>query len=75
VPEYHITQSEVPVSLADDADSQRILVGVVVDGAFHPFAAIAKGVYDDNAKAQQQAAAEAQQAQPAQPQQTEPPQQ
>ena len=66
MPDYHITQSDLPVALADDTDSQRILVGVVVDGAFQPFAAIAKGVYDENAKAQQQAAAEAQSAQPEQ---------
>ena len=59
MPEYHIIQSEVPLSLADAPDRDQILVGVVVDNAFVPFAAIAKGVYDENIREQQQAAAEA----------------
>ena len=59
MPEYHIIQSKVPVSLADDSGSERILVGVVVDDAFLPFGAIAKGVYEDSIAEQAQAAAEA----------------
>ena len=59
MPEYHIIQSEVPVSLADHTDRDEILVGVVVDNAFVPFGAIAKGVYDEQIREQQQAAAEA----------------
>ena len=60
MPEYHIIQSEVPVSLADAPDRDQILVGVVVDNAFVPFGAIAKGVYDEQIREQQQAGAEAQ---------------
>ncbi len=59
MPEYHIIQSDVPVSLADHTDRDQILVGVVVDDAFVPFGAIAKGVYDEQIREQQQAAAEA----------------
>jgi hypothetical protein len=59
VPEYHIIQSDVSVSLADHSDRDQILVGVVVDDAFVPFGAIAKGVYDEQIREQQQAAAEA----------------
>jgi hypothetical protein len=59
VPEYHIIQSKVSVSLADHPDRDQILVGVVVDDAFVPFGAIAKGVYDENIREQAQAAAEA----------------
>lgn len=60
MPEYHIIQSKVSVSLADHTDRDQILVGVVVDDAFIPFGAIAKGVYESSIQEQQQAAAEAQ---------------
>ena len=59
MPEYHVIQSKVSLSLADAPDRDQVLVGVVVDGAFVPFAAIAKGVYDSSIQEQQQAAAEA----------------
>jgi hypothetical protein len=59
VPDYHVIQSKVSLSLADAPDRDQILVGVVVDDAFIPFGAIAKGVYESSIQEQHQAAAEA----------------
>jgi hypothetical protein len=47
VPKPNIIHNDVPVALADDEGSQRILVGVVVDGSFVPFGALAPYAVDE----------------------------
>ena len=47
MPKPNIIHSDLPVALADDPGSQRILVGVVVDSSFVPFGQIAPYALDE----------------------------